>query len=273
MAGPPQRYRRDSPVDYFTQDCNAWIHDQHHGERQLYTESENARVENGVLVIEARRNDPTQDLPYSSARLTTRDAPHGRWRYGRIEVCAKLPPGKPGLWPAIWMMPSRSVYGTWPLSGEIDLMENVGWEPGVVWHSVLGGAFDLRPRDFLSAATPSERDAVTAQVRASIHTAKNHRRRGNHNRRVSGVKDAHAAFHVYSCDWTPDSLEFYVDDRKFYSYKNEGRGKEQWPFDQDFHLILNVAVGGAWAARRGIDDSAFPCAMEVAFVKVFQRRG
>ena len=120
-------------------------------------------------------------------------------------------------------------------------MENVGWEPGV--------------------------------VRASIHTAKNHRRRGNHNRRVSGVKDAHTAFHVYACDGTPDRVEFFVDDRKFYSYKNEGRGAEQWPFDQDFHLILNVAVGGAWAARRGIDDSAFPCAMEVAFVKVFQRRG
>ena len=134
-----------------------------------------------------------------------------------------------------------SVYGKWPLSGEIDLMENVGWEPGV--------------------------------VRASIHTARNHRRRGNHNRRVSGVKDAHTAFHVYACDWTPDRVEFFVDDRKFYSYKNEGRGSEQWPFDQDFHLILNVAVGGAWAARRGIDDSAFPCAMEVAFVKVFQRRG
>ena len=120
-------------------------------------------------------------------------------------------------------------------------MENVGWEPGV--------------------------------VRASIHTAKNHRRRGNHSRRVSGVKDAHTAFHVYACDWTPDRVEFFVDDRKFYTYKNEGRGAEQWPFDQDFHLILNVAVGGAWAARRGIDDSAFPCAMEVAFVKVFQRRG
>ena len=235
----------DGPPDptkwSFQTDCNAWVHDQNHRERQLYTDKENAHVKDGVLYIEARRDEPTPDLPYTSARLTTRDAAHGRWRYGRVEVCAKLPPGKPGLWPAIWMMPSRSVYGKWPLSGEIDLMENVGWEPGV--------------------------------VRASIHTAKNHRRRGNHNRRVSGVKDAHAAFHVYACDWTPDRVEFFVDDRKFYSYKNEGRGAEQWPFDQDFHLILNVAVGGAWAARRGIDDSAFPCAMEVAFVKVFQRRG
>ena len=238
-------FNKDGPPDpskwTFQTDCNAWVHDQHHRERQLYTDKENAHVKDGVLYIEARRDEPTPDLPYSSARLTTRDAAHGRWRYGRVEVCAKLPPGKPGLWPAIWMMPSRSVYGKWPLSGEIDLMENVGWEPGV--------------------------------VRASIHTARNHRRRGNHNRRVSGVKDAHTAFHVYACDWTPDRVEFFVDDRKFYSYKNEGRGAEQWPFDQDFHLILNVAVGGAWAARRGIDDSAFPCAMEVAFVKVFQRRG
>ena len=120
-------------------------------------------------------------------------------------------------------------------------MENVGWEPGV--------------------------------IRASVHTEKNHRRRGNHNRRVSGVRDAHDAFHVYACEWAPDELRFFVDDRKFYTYKNERKGPEQWPFDKAFHVILNVAVGGTWAARRGVDDAAFPAAMEVAFVKVFQRGG
>ena len=105
-------FNKDGPPDpskwAFQTDCNAWVHDQHHRERQLYTDKENAHVKDGVLYIEARRDEPTPDLPYSSARLTTRDAPHGRWRYGRVEVCAKLPPGKPGLWPAIWMMPSRS---------------------------------------------------------------------------------------------------------------------------------------------------------------------
>ena len=104
IDGPP-----DPSKWAFQLDCNAWVHDQHHRERQLYTDKENAHVKDGVLYIEARRDQPTADLPYSSARLTTRDAAHGRWRYGRVEVCAKLPPGKPGLWPAIWMMPSRSV--------------------------------------------------------------------------------------------------------------------------------------------------------------------
>jgi hypothetical protein len=104
IDGPP-----DPTKWVFQTDCNAWVHDQHHRERQLYTDKENAHVKDGVLYIEARRDQPTPDLPYSSARLTTRDAAHGRWRYGRVEVCAKLPPGKPGLWPAIWMMPSRSV--------------------------------------------------------------------------------------------------------------------------------------------------------------------
>jgi len=87
---------KDGPPDpskwAFQLDCNAWVHDQHHRERQLYTDKENAHVKDGVLHIEARRDQPTPDLPYSSARLTTRDAAHGRWRYGRVEVCAKLPP-------------------------------------------------------------------------------------------------------------------------------------------------------------------------------------
>ena len=75
----------------------------------------------------------------------------------------------------------------------------------------------------------------------------------------------------HACEWAPDELRFFVDDRKFYTYKNERKGPEQWPFDKAFHVILNVAVGGTWAARRGVDDAAFPAAMEVAFVKVFQR--
>ena len=77
---------------------------------------------------------------------------------------------------------------------------------------------------------------------------------------------------VYAVEWTSEKIEFFVDDRKYYTYGNEGKGHEQWPFDEPFHLILNVAVGGSWGGRRGIDDSAFPAAMEVAFVKVFQRR-
>ena len=137
-------------------------------------------------------------------------------------------------------MPTKSRYGVWPKSGEIDVMENVGYEPGV--------------------------------VRASVHTEHNHRRRGNHNRRVAGVPDAHDDFHVYAIEWTSEQIEFFIDERRYYVYRNEHKGHAQWPFDEPFHLILNVAVGGEWGGRRGIDDSAFPSEMEVAFVKVFQRR-
>ena len=161
-------------------------------------------------------------------------------RYGRVEVCARLTAGKRGLWPAIWLMPSESKFGTWPKSGEIDVMENVGYEPGV--------------------------------VRASVHTEHNHRRRGNHNRRVAGVRDCHDEFHVYAVDWTSERLDFYVDDRKFYTYANDHKGHAQWPFDEAFHLILNVAVGGSWGGRRGVADDACPAEMAVAFVKAFQRR-
>lgn len=234
--GPPDPAKWEHQLE-----CNDWVHDAFHKEKQWYTDATgtNASVRGGSLRITARK-EATRGQPYSSARLTTRSAADGTWTYGRIEVCAKLTAGKRGLWPAIWLMPTKSRYGVWPKSGEIDVMENVGYEPGV--------------------------------VRASVHTEHNHRRRGNHNRRVAGVPDAHDDFHVYAIEWTSEQIEFFIDERRYYVYRNEHKGHAQWPFDEPFHLILNVAVGGEWGGRRGIDDSAFPSEMEVAFVKVFQRR-
>ena len=237
-------FDRDGPPDparwAHQTDCNAWVNNAVHAERQHYTDAsrDNARVAGGLLLIRAAK-EASGGQAYSSARLTTRSAANGRWRYGRVEVCARLTPGKRGLWPAIWLMPSASKFGKWPKSGEIDVMENVGYEPGV--------------------------------IRASVHTEHNHRRRGNHNRRVAGVRDCHDDFHVYAVEWTAERLDFFVDDRKFYTYANEHKGHEQWPFDEPFHLILNVAVGGSWGGRRGIADDACPAEMAVAYVKVFQR--
>lgn len=194
-------------------DCNAWTTGPGFDERQWYTSAgeTNAWVGDGRLVIKVREHElPQHGCRYTSARLTTRQK--GDWKYGRFEVCAKLTPPKRGLWPAIWMMPTTSQCGKWPNSGEIDIMENVGYEPGV--------------------------------VRASIHTANNHRRRGNHLRRLCGVRDAHDTYHVYALEWDEDTINIFVDDRRYLRYENKRSGPDQWPFDQPFHLILNVAVGG-----------------------------
>ncbi len=206
-------------------------------EAQYYTESDtrNALVRDGKLHITARL-DSMGGKRYTSARLTTRGK--GDWLYGRVEVSAKLPGGR-GAWPAIWMMPTGSAYGRWPASGEIDIMENVGFDPDTVL--------------------------------ATAHTA-----RYNHVARTSSssryyLPTARSEFHVYSVEWEPGEWRAYVDGNHYYTFKDDGGGFESWPFDHPFHLILNVAVGGNWGGRKGIDDELFPKTMEVDYVRVYQR--
>ncbi|MGI9158170.1 MAG: glycoside hydrolase family 16 protein, partial [Saprospiraceae bacterium] len=150
-------------------------------ELQYYTEKrlENARVEKGRLIIEARR-EKTGARDYSSARLVSRNK--GDWRYGRIEARAKLPTGL-GTWPAIWMLPTEWKYGGWPASGEIDIMEHVGYLPDSVFGSVHTKAFN---------------HIMGTQSTQGIY-----------------VKNCEQAFHVYAVNWTPDYVEFLVDNRPF----------------------------------------------------------
>ena len=195
---------------------------------------ENARVENGNLIIEARK-EPFENKQYTSARLVTKNK--GDWKYGRIEVKAKLPKGI-GMWPAIWMLPTGWVYGGWPQSGEIDIMENVGY-----WHdSVLG----------------------------TIHTDAYNGMKGTQKTKGLGFKDISTAFHVYAIEWTADSISFFVDQKKYNVFKNEHSGSKTWPFDQAFHLLLNIAVGGDWGGKFGVDDKIFPQKMEIDYVRVYQ---
>ncbi len=207
-------------------------------EAQFYTESraENARVENDVLVIEARKENVGGNA-YTSARLVSRGK--GDWTYGRIEVRAKLPSGR-GTWPAIWMLPTDWIYGDggWPDNGEIDIMEHVGFDPGRVHGSVHVNAFN--------------------------HLL------GNQKSSVKTVADAETAFHVYAIEWTPGQLDFFIDETVYFRYVNDNRGWTTWPFDHAFHLILNVAVGGTWGGQQGIDDSIFPQRMEVDYVRVYR---
>lgn len=206
-------------------------------EEQAYVNRrENVRVENGNLIIEARKGD-FRNYNYTSARLDTYLT--GKWTYGRIEVRAKLPRGR-GTWPAIFMLPTeniKSVFG-WPSSGEMDIMEHVGFRPGV--------------------------------VQASVHCAKYNHLQGNHKFGTLQLDDPFDTFHVYALEWYPDRLDFYVDENNYFSFKNEMSGWKAWPFYKNFYLILNLAIGGSWGGAQGIDDSIFPARMVIDYVRVYQ---
>lgn len=204
-------------------------------EKQYYTKgrSENARVENGLLTIESRKEKYTADngtaADYTSASLITRNTAH--WKYSRVEVRAQLPTGK-GMWPAIWMLGMNIRQVGWPKCGEIDIMENVGYDPQV--------------------------------IHANIHTG------GKDKGSRISVKAPYADFHIYAIDWFPTHMDFFVDDQKYFTYKNEGTGEADWPFDQEFYLILNAAIGGNWGGQQGIDDSIFPQKYFIDYVRVYQ---
>jgi len=207
-------------------------------EKQYYSagRAENARIENGMLIIEARR-DNFDGHEYTSARLVSRDK--GDWTYGRIEVRAKIPAGR-GTWPAIWMMPTLSTYGngSWPDNGEIDIMEHVGYDPGV--------------------------------IHGSIHCHDYYHKIGTQKTATLNVPDCTFAFHVYKLEWSAEKIDIYVDDKLYFTFANEGTGWQVWPFDKDFFLILNIAIGGSWGGAQGIDNSIFPQQMVIDYVRVFQ---
>ncbi len=207
------------------------------GELQYYMPKGNASVENGVLTIEARK-EKRGTCSYSSARMVTRNI--GDWLYCRIEVRAKLPSGK-GTWPAIWMLPTDFAYGDWPASGEIDIMEHVGYDPDVIVQTV--------------------------------HTARNHGGTAvSHSLSVPGAREE---FHTYGMEWLPDRIIFSIDGEQTCTYEKpetvEGdRASDTWPFDQRMHLLINLAFGGTWGGSMGIDESCLPARFEVDYVRVYQ---
>jgi len=203
-------------------------------ELQNYTQGNNVRQENGNLIIEARR-EPSANRNYSSTRLVSRGK--GDWLYGRFEIRAKLPAGR-GTWPAIWMLPTDWSYGDWPRSGEIDIMEHVGYDPN--------------------------------KVHISVHTDAYNHMKGTQKTSARTVPTALTEFHKYRVDWTPYAVRGYIDDVLLFEFVNEGKTFAQWPFDKRFHLILNIAVGGNWGGVQGVDDNAFPAKMEVDYVRVYK---
>ncbi len=206
-------------------------------ELQYYARrSENARVENGHLIIAARK-ETLGSRGYTSARLLSRGK--GDWLYGRFEIRAKLPSGL-GTWPAIWMLPTDWLYGGWPASGEIDIMEHVGFAPD--------------------------------SIHGSVHTAAYNHLKGTQRTNRVYVPDSEQSFHIYAIEWTPDRMEFFVDTTRYHTFANERAGSEKWPFDQRFHLIVNVAVGGNWGGMKGVAEGIWPQQLTIDYVRIFQRR-
>ncbi len=204
-------------------------------ELQFYTKSlKNARVEKGHLIIEAHHEKEGANN-YTSARLNSK----GNFLYGKIVVRAKLPKGI-GTWPAIWMLFSKKNYGDkgWPDNGEIDIMEHVGFDQN--------------------------------KVHGNIHTKAFNHTIGTNKGNQQVVEDVSEAFHIYSCEWTPEKISIAIDKKTFFEFeKNKNFSWQEWPFDQPFHVILNLAIGGNWGGQKGVDNSIFPQRMEIDYVRVF----
>lgn len=206
-------------------------------ELQYYTYQnlKNARVEKGALIIETHK-EPQDENHYTSARLVTKGK--GDFLYGRFEVRAKLPTGR-GTWPAIWMLASNPIYDKkyLPNNGEIDIMEHVGYDPG--------------------------------RVHTTLHTKSFNQNNGTQPSASRTFADFDTAFHTYRIDWTPNKIEAFIDQKLVLTFPKVSNRWEDYPFDQPFHILINIAIGGGWGGLQGIDDSIFPQQMVIDYVRVY----
>ena len=227
-------------------DNSKWLHDTGgsgwgNSELQYYTDStRNAAMDgNGNMAITARRENPDNytchygTCQYTSARLLT--AGKFSRNQGRFEARMKLPKGQ-GMWPAFWMLGDNVFTDGWPNSGELDVMENVGKEPGTTWGSIHGPGY-------------SGANSVNASYTLP---------------RGQALGDA---FHTFTVDWGPDSITWYIDGIA-YSHKTKASVPGPWAFDHNFFLLLNLAVGGTWPGAPD-PDTALPQTMLVDYVRVY----
>ena len=220
-------------------DSNRWTREVHEAgwtneEAQSYTDRiDNSYLEDGKLVIKAMK-ESYGNGQYTSARLISKES----FLYGKFDIVAKLPTGE-GTWPAIWMMPSDNLYGEWPKSGEIDIMENVGKEPE--W------------------------------IHGSLHSEKYNFKNGNQVTKKVSIPTNYSEYHTYSVIWTPEYIEFLVDEVPYlkHSYDEvaEPSRWEAYPYDKHYNILLNLAIGGNWGGE--IDDSIIPAYFYVDSIKVY----
>lgn len=222
-------------------DLKNWTYEEgyiRNDEKQFYTKGrkENARVEDGHLIIECRK-DNFEGKPITSASLTTQGK-HSL-KYGRIEARAKIPTGK-GTWPAFWTLGESIGTAGWPKCGEIDILENVGYNP--------------------------------KSIHANIHTGAYNHTIGTGKGSNIEVEAPWKEFHVYAVDWYPDRLEFFFDDTRYFVYKKTSSEHDIWPFDDNHYLIVNFAFGGAWGGAQGVDESILPQKYIVDYVRYYKRK-
>ena len=203
-------------------------------ELQYYTDrTENVNVENGYLLLTAKEEN-YNGSSYTSARLTTQGKLEQT--YGRFEARIRLPYGK-GLWPAFWLLGSDCETNIWPQCGEIDIMEYLGDNPNTIFGSVHGPGY--------SAGEAVTKDYVLENDRYDT------------------------GFHVFGIEWSPDYINYYVDDT-LYQQITLADVPGEWVFDHPFYIILNVAVGGNFPGAPNA-DTIFPQTMLVDYVRVYQQ--
>lgn len=204
-------------------------------ELQYYTDvPENVQVEDGKLIITARK-DSMVNSAYTSAKVISKGK--GDFKYGRIEVMAKLPEGL-GTWPAIWMLPTNKSEFGWPKSGEIDIMEHVGYNQGMVY--------------------------------GTVHTESFNHIKGTQKGDSILVATASSQFHEYAIEWTDKKIDWFLDGEKYHTFNNTGNGIDAWPFDQHFYLIFNIAVGGNWGGKFGVNDEIWPQTLQIDYVRIYE---
>jgi beta-glucanase (GH16 family) len=204
-------------------------------ELQYYTNShKNLYLKDGNLVIVARK-ESYKGKSYTSARINTKGKEN--WKYGKFEMRAKIPTGR-GTWPAFWLLGKDRPQVGWPACGEIDIMENVGFDP--LW------------------------------IHGSIHTPSSHGNTVNHGK--VKIPDCSAKYHIYGVIWTPNKVSFYVDNasKPYYTYNPKVKNSSTWPFNKPMYVILNLAIGGNWGGKKGVDNSIFPIKYKIDYVRVYQ---
>lgn len=214
------------------------------GEDQYYTDArlENVNVYDGIAHFTVREDEAylrsigENEKRFTSASIQSRNKV--KFLYGRIDVRAKLSDVR-GTWPAIWLMPNDDHYGFWPRSGEIDIMEHVGYAP--------------------------------RNIHFAAHSERYNHMRGVQKNFVYEAPEAVGTFHTYALKWTPSKLTWLYDGQECHSLEREEKADwTSWPFDSDFYLILNLAVGGGWGGQEGVDTGALPQRYEIDYVRVFQ---
>jgi len=207
-------------------------------EAQFYTANtlKNARVENNTLLIEAHR-EKKGSQEYTSAKLITKGK-HNILN-GKLDIRCKNPRGV-GTWPAVWMMPVEDNYGKWPKSGEIDIMEHVGYN----------------------------RDSIYG----TIHCEAYNHLKGTQKAGEIAIEDNESRFHNYILEWDQEVMRWYVDSTLYHEFLNIEQSSDEWPFDKEFYLILNLAIGGNWGGTMGIDTTAFPALFEIDYVRYYEKK-